>query len=89
MPTEQQVKELAYSIWEREGRPHGKHLEHYYRALSTLRQREREQEAKGRAVPSLANIGIHSTQLSLPSPEPPPKGKRHDGRPGKKPAGQA
>ena len=89
MPTEQQVKELAYSIWEQEGRPHGRHLEHYYRALSTLRRSEREQEAKGRAVPSLANIGIHSTQLSLPSPEPAPKGKRHDGRPGKKPAGQA
>jgi hypothetical protein len=76
MPTEQQVKELAYHLWEQEGRPHGMHLEHYYRALTTLRQREREQEAKGRAVPSLANIGMPSAQLALPSPTEAPRHKR-------------
>jgi hypothetical protein len=36
MITEQQIKELAHSIWEQEGRPHGKDLEHYFRARKIL-----------------------------------------------------
>ncbi len=89
MATEQQVKELAYHLWEQEGRPHGMHLEHYYRALTSLRQREREQEAKGRAVPSLANIGISSSQMPFPAHAEPSKPKQRGGRRGKKPGGHA
>jgi hypothetical protein len=40
MPTEQQIRELAYSIWEQEGRPHGKDWEHYYTAQRILEERE-------------------------------------------------
>lgn len=40
MVTEEQVKELAYSIWEQEGCPAGKHLEHYYHAKQRLEERE-------------------------------------------------
>jgi len=40
MVTEEQVKLLAYSEWEQEGRPEGKHLEHYYRAKQMLEERE-------------------------------------------------
>lgn len=34
--TEEQIKQLAYSIWEREGRPDGKDVEHYFRAKAIL-----------------------------------------------------
>ncbi|MCJ7743187.1 MAG: DUF2934 domain-containing protein [Dehalococcoidales bacterium] len=42
MATEEQIKELAYAIWEQEGRPEGKHVEHYFRAKQIL---EEQQEA--------------------------------------------
>jgi hypothetical protein len=31
-PPEQDIKARAYAIWEEEGRPEGKHLEHWSRA---------------------------------------------------------
>ena len=34
--TEEHVKKLAYSIWEQEGRPKGKAVEHYYQAENML-----------------------------------------------------
>jgi len=40
MATEQQIKELAYAIWEEEGRPEGKDLEHYFRAKHILEERQ-------------------------------------------------
>jgi hypothetical protein len=40
MATEQQIRELAHSIWEQEGRPHGKDVEHYFRAKKMLEDME-------------------------------------------------
>ena len=40
MVTEQQIKELAFAIWEEEGRPEGKDLEHYFRAKQILEERQ-------------------------------------------------
>lgn len=37
IPTEEQKKQLAYAIWEREGRPVDRDVEHYYRAENILR----------------------------------------------------
>ncbi|WP_207486078.1 DUF2934 domain-containing protein [Arenibaculum pallidiluteum] len=35
---EQRVREHAYSIWEREGRPHGRAEAHWLQALADLRE---------------------------------------------------
>ncbi len=43
MLTEDNIKKVAYSMWEAEGKPEGKDLEHYYRAEKMLK----EQEANG------------------------------------------
>jgi len=40
MPTEDEIKELAYRIWEEEGRPEGKDVENYYRAVKILEEQE-------------------------------------------------
>jgi len=40
MNMDEQVKKLAYSIWESEARPEAKALEHYYRAEKILREQE-------------------------------------------------
>jgi len=41
VPTEEQIKELAHAIWEQEGRPEGKDVEHYFRARQILEEREK------------------------------------------------
>jgi hypothetical protein len=40
MVTEQQIKDLAYAIWEEEGRPEGKDIEHYFQARQILEERQ-------------------------------------------------
>ena len=40
MATEEQIRQLAYFIWEQEGCPEGKRLEHYYRAKQILEEQE-------------------------------------------------
>ena len=38
--TEEEVKRLAYSIWEQEGRPEGKDLEPYFRAEKIIQEQQ-------------------------------------------------
>ena len=40
MPSEEQIRKLAYAIWEQEGRPNGKDVEHYFHAKQILEQQE-------------------------------------------------
>ena len=40
MAMEQQIKELAYAIWEEEGRPEGKNVEHYFCSKQILEERQ-------------------------------------------------
>ncbi len=40
MATEEQIKEMAFTIWEKEGRPEGKDTEHYFRAKQILEEQE-------------------------------------------------
>ncbi|MBN1368466.1 MAG: DUF2934 domain-containing protein [Dehalococcoidales bacterium] len=50
--TDEQIKELAHSIWEQEGRPNGKDVEHYFRAKKMLGERESSQVIKLAPLPS-------------------------------------
>jgi hypothetical protein len=61
MINEQQIKELAYTIWEQEGRPTGKDLEYYFRAKQMLEERESSQVIKLAPPPS---------KIALESPPP-------------------
>ncbi len=73
MVREEQIKELAYAIWEQEGRPEGKDMEHYYRAKQILEQRE---------AAHIIELGPPRTIVELPaSPRtielaPPPQRRR-------------
>lgn len=40
MITDDEIKKLAFSLWEEEGRPIGKDVEHYLRAKIILEERE-------------------------------------------------
>ncbi|MCI0439578.1 MAG: DUF2934 domain-containing protein [Chloroflexi bacterium] len=47
MVTEQKIRELAYQIWEREGRPHGRDLEHYVAAKRLIEEQESATHTNG------------------------------------------
>jgi hypothetical protein len=51
MVTEAQIRELAYTIWEQEGRPEGKDLEYYFRAKQMLEEREAASSPAKEPVP--------------------------------------
>jgi hypothetical protein len=76
MATEEQIKALAYEIWEQEGRPDGKHVEHYYRAISLL-------EVKKTAPPSV--IQLPGRQVPKQLSPPPQRKPEAPAAPAKKP----
>jgi hypothetical protein len=40
MTSEEQIKDLAYAIWDQDGRPEGRDLDYYFRAKQVLEERE-------------------------------------------------
>lgn len=40
MATEDEIKRLAYKLWQEEGQPDGKDLEHYFQARRILEEKE-------------------------------------------------
>jgi len=56
MVTEEQIRALAYTIWEQEGHPHGKHEEHYLRAKQILEEKERTSNVEFKEPPSVINL---------------------------------
>jgi len=73
MITEEQIRELAHSIWEQEGRPNGKDAEQYFRAKRILEERE---------ASKVIELAAPSPQKALEPPPPiiglgaPPTSKR-------------
>jgi len=43
------VEQRAYEIWDREGRPHGKALEHWHQAVAEI---AREEKKAAKAIPA-------------------------------------
>lgn len=62
---QQQIQELAYQLWEQEGRPEGRDREHWEQAR---RQLEGEADMMSEATPSSAPDG--NAVLSRPKPTP-------------------
>lgn len=58
MPTNEKIEELAYLLWEKEGRPEGRDVTHYYEAERILRQMEdAERHPNTEAGGALSNGG--------------------------------
>jgi len=71
MVTEEQIRKLAYAIWEQEGRPEGKDLEYYFRAKKILEEREAASSPAKEPVPPAS---------ALQPPSAPRPVKRHTGK---------
>ena len=65
MATEEQIRALAYEMWEQEGCPEGKREEHYYRAKQILEEQEATSGVSFEPPPAVINL-----------PPSPPKGKK-------------
>jgi len=72
MPTEEEIKKLAHSLWEKEGRPGGKDVEHYFRAKKMLEEKESAQVIELPPVPRRPELAPPSSV----SPPTPPVNKR-------------
>ena len=64
MATEEEIRALAYSIWEQEGRPEGKHEEHYLRAKQILEEREKTSMVDFKEPPPVINLPSPSKRRS-------------------------
>ena len=85
MAAEQQIKELAYAIWEEEGCPEGKDVEHYFRAKKILEKRQASSLIELTTSPISKLPRRPPTPKSAPPPvaDVPPgqyKHRRHTGR---------
>jgi hypothetical protein len=56
MVTEEQIKELAHEIWEQEGCPEGKGVEHYFRAKQILEVKENARIIELSPLPSIPEL---------------------------------
>ncbi len=70
MVTEEQIRELAYAIWEQEGRLEGKDLEYYFRAKQMLEERDAASSSAKEPLPS----------STLQPPAAPKPVERHSGK---------
>lgn len=76
MPTEEQIRELAYSIWEQEGRPNGKDAEHYFRARRILEEQEAAKVIELAPPPPKIELGTPPPITKLPPPVSKSKGRK-------------
>lgn len=68
MVTEEQIRERAYLIWEQEGRPEGKALEHYLRAKQILEDQEAARVIEIAAKPPLIELAPQTAPVELAPP---------------------
>ena len=73
MATEEQVRQLAYTIWEQEGRLDGKDVEYYFRAKQVLEEQEATGAIELPRAPSTPELAPVAKTIGL---APPPSGKR-------------
>ena len=67
MAKENEIRLVAYNIWEQEGRPAGKDVEHYLRAKKILEEREAKQVAELGPPPKL--MELEPSPKPVPSPQ--------------------
>ena len=76
MITDDEIKKLAFSFWEEEGRPTGKDVEHYFRAKNILEQREAKRILELAPVPPAIELAQPPKKIPLP-PVPSKRNIRH------------
>jgi len=71
MQYDDEVREIAYKIWEQEGYPQGRDQEHWYKAESTWQERRDQMEHMADDVvsrPDLVASKVVGTRKQAPKP---------------------
>jgi len=72
MPTQKnEIAERSYQIWEREGKPEGKHLQHWFQAIAELE----EKSAPPKTSPKARRPASASQKAASPQSRKAPSGK--------------
>jgi Protein of unknown function (DUF2934) len=79
MPSEEQIKEMAFAIWEKEGYPEGKDVEHYFRAKQILEAQKAAQTPQIAPKPRALELAGEEPPLELAA-SPKPKKKNFSKR---------
>jgi hypothetical protein len=69
MVTDDDIKKLASTIWEEEGRPDGKDAEHYLRAKKILEERKAHRMIELAPVPQAVQMAEPPKNIHLPPPQ--------------------
>jgi hypothetical protein len=59
---EEEIKVIAYRLWEKEGRPSGKELEHYFRAEAIYEHQHRRADTSKTVQPPVVDTLIAPAQ---------------------------
>jgi len=73
MQRDDEVREIAYKIWEQEGYPQGRDQEHWYKAEATWQERRDQMEHMADDVvsrPDLVASEVVGTRKQAPKPAP-------------------
>jgi Protein of unknown function (DUF2934) len=66
--TEEEIKKLAHEIWEQEGRPEGKDVEHYFSAKKQLEEQEEARVIELGPASPIPQLAPQSPVTELSSP---------------------
>ncbi|MBM3934089.1 MAG: DUF2934 domain-containing protein [SAR202 cluster bacterium] len=82
MNKEERIQQIAYELWEKDGRPHGKAAEHYYRA-ERIWMAETQQNGDNGGSPASSIAPVMTGTPATPSarraaPTKKPTKNRHD-----------
>lgn len=57
MEREEEIRLIAYKIWEEEGRPHGRELDHWLKAEAIWREQHGHEPSGGTSEPPAQRLG--------------------------------
>ena len=66
MVTDEDIKKLDFNIWEEEGRPDGKDLEHFLKAKKILEKREKNRIIELAPVSPVVELAQPTKNIPLP-----------------------
>jgi hypothetical protein len=69
MVSDEEIRKLAYEIWEQEGRLPGMDVEHFFKAKQILEEREAKRVLELAPVPARVELAGPPEKMALPAPK--------------------
>ena len=69
MVSDEEIRKLAYQIWEQEGRLPGMDVDHYFKARQILEEQEAKRILELAPVPAPVELAGPPEKMALPAPK--------------------